>query len=337
MKKILAAGAVFFSITLQSTPSFSWWQPEPFTGITWQWQIGSVPAVNELLDVAMYDVDLFDTPKSTIDSMHSKGITVTCYFSAGTYEGWRPDWAEYFDFISGDSYSGSEPPFLGKMADWDERWLDVREIALLEPIMRGRMAMAAEKGCDCVEPDNMDSYTNKGEVNPDGAYNGTHQIAYNKAIAQWAHDENLSVALKNDVDQLGDLVDDFDWALNEQCFQYNECDGYQVFIDAGKAVFGVEYNGDNFCAAAYDAGYSWLKKKLSLNAWVEPCDVQGTPVPVIKDAVQDNRHSPAASLTLSKLYDLKGTRVNSLNTAPGIYIGVNNSRRRAVLLTENRY
>ena len=45
------------------------------------------------------------------------------------------------------------------------------------------------------------------------------------------------------------LVDDFDRALNEQCFQYNECDLLTPFIQAGKAVFGVEYSGDpaDFC------------------------------------------------------------------------------------------
>ena len=37
---------------------------------------------------------------------------------------------------------------------------------------------------------------------------------------------------------------DFDWALNEECVQYQECDQLTPFIEAGKAVFGVEYQGD---------------------------------------------------------------------------------------------
>ena len=39
-----------------------------------------------------------------------------------------------------------------------------------------------------------------------------------------AHARGLSIGLKNDLDQVAALEPDFDWALNEQCFQYDECD-----------------------------------------------------------------------------------------------------------------
>lgn len=32
-----------------------------------------------------------------------------------------------------------------------------------------------------------------------------------------------------------------DWALNEECNQFDECIGYSQFIAAGKAVFQVEF------------------------------------------------------------------------------------------------
>jgi hypothetical protein len=51
----------------------------------------------------------------------------------------------------------------------------------------------------------------------------------------------LSVGLKNDLDQLEDLVDWFDWALNEECASFNECGRLTTFTDADKAVFHVEY------------------------------------------------------------------------------------------------
>lgn len=250
------------------------WHPSPKDKLSWQWQIGGPPSASALLNVDMYDVDLFDIPKATIDAMHKQGTKVTCYFSAGTYEGWRPDWKQFFPFITGADYQGTEKPFLGKMADWDERWLDVREIALLEPLMSARMKMAKDKGCDAVEPDNMDSYSNLEEVKPTGSYTGAHQIAYNKAVAKWAHAAGLSVALKNDVDQVEALVGDFDFALNEQCYEYNECGPYQAFVKAGKAVFGVEYKGDtaSFCPKARAAEMSWLKKNLDLGAFRQACN-----------------------------------------------------------------
>ena len=41
--------------------------------------------------------------------------------------------------------------------------------------------------------------------------------------------------------QLKDLVKDFDFAINEECFTYNGCGDYGVFINAGKPVFNAEY------------------------------------------------------------------------------------------------
>ena len=250
------------------------WSPTPNSNLTWDWRIGDTPDPESSTYYDVYDIDLFDNSAEDIAAFQARGMTVICYFSAGTYEGWRDDWQEYFSFITTDSYSGDEAPFAGNMSDWDERWLDVREIELLEPIMRGRMAMAKDKGCDAVEPDNMDSYTNQSEVDPDGTLTAADQIAYNKAIAEWAHDEGLSVGLKNDVDQIDSLVDYFDWALNEQCYQYNECDGYQLFIDQNKAVFGVEYSGttSSICEQANADGYYWLKKTLALTEYREGCE-----------------------------------------------------------------
>jgi len=36
----------------------------------------------------------------------------------------------------------------------------------------------------------------------------------------------------------------FDWALNEECLSYDECDLLKPFLEAGKAVFHVEYVDD---------------------------------------------------------------------------------------------
>ncbi|WP_299083667.1 endo alpha-1,4 polygalactosaminidase [uncultured Paraglaciecola sp.] len=247
-----------------------WWQPSPDENITWQWQINGT--LDTSLNVDMYDIDLFDTSTEQIAALKASNRIVVCYFSAGTYEGWREDWQTFFPFIEGDAYSGSQAPFAGNMADWDERWLDISRIDLLEDIMRSRMQLAVAKGCDAVEPDNMDAYSNSAETGI--ALTAQDQLNYNRFIAELAHEYGLSVGLKNDVEQLPELVDYFDWALNEQCFQYNECNGYDVFVNAGKAVFGVEYSGDasQFCAQAHSQNLNWLKKKLSLNAWRLGCE-----------------------------------------------------------------
>jgi hypothetical protein len=206
----------------------------------------------------MFDIDLFDAPQSVINQLHSMGRIVICYFSAGSWEDWRPD-------------AGSFPAAVkGSSNGWPgEKWLDIRRIDLLSPIMGARLDLAAQKGCDGVEPDNVDGYTNSTGFPL--TYND--QLLYNRWLAEAAHDRGLSVGLKNDIDQVGDLVDNFDWALNEQCFQYNECDSLLPFVQAGKAVFGVEYQGSTstFCPRANAMNFDWLKKNLNLDAYRAAC------------------------------------------------------------------
>lgn len=225
------------------------WQPSP--GTTWQWQLQG--AINTSFNVEMYDIDLFEAPQATIDLLHSQDRIVICYFSAGSYEDFRPDADDF------------PPEVLGEPLDeWPgERWLDISQIELLAPIMEARLDLAVSKQCDGVEPDNMDGYTNETGFE----LTGEDQLAYNVWLAAESHERNLSVGLKNDLDQITELVDDFDWALNEQCFQYNECDLLLPFIEAGKAVFGVEYKRlpEVYCAEAVANHFSWLHKTFALN------------------------------------------------------------------------
>jgi hypothetical protein len=45
--------------------------------------------------VDIWDIDLFDTDKETIDHLKRMGKKIICYFSAGTSEDWRPDFEEF--------------------------------------------------------------------------------------------------------------------------------------------------------------------------------------------------------------------------------------------------
>ena len=233
---------------IDDAPPGSIWQPAP--GTTWQWQLQG--EIDTSYDVAMYDIDLFDSPQSLIDELQGDGRAVICYFSAGSWENWRPDAADFPAAVKGrnNGWAG-------------EKWLDIRRLDILGPIMAARLDLAAAKGCDGVEPDNIDGYTN----NTGFPLKYAHQLAYNRWLADEAHARGLSIGLKNDLDQIGDLLPYFDWALNEQCFQYDECELLDPFVAAGKAVFGVEYRGNpaTFCPALNARGFSWLKLPLELD------------------------------------------------------------------------
>jgi hypothetical protein len=236
------------------SPGF-WWHPTP--GTSWQIQFSGTPDLS--LDVQMYDLDLFDTPTDAISQLHNQGRKVVCYFSAGSWENWRPDANLFPSEILGNDLEG-----------WaGEKWLDIRRLDILESIMGARLDQAVQKGCDGVDPDNVDGYTN----NPGFPLTYQDQIAYNTWIANQTHARNLAVGLKNDLDQINDLGSSFDWALNEQCFQYNECSLLAPFIQNGKPVFGIEYQGKPavFCPQADAMNFDTVKKHLNLDAWRIAC------------------------------------------------------------------
>ena len=68
-------------------------------------------------------------------------------------------------------------------------------------------------------------------------------------------------------EQLVDLAPYFDYAVNEQCQQYDECGGYTThFINAGKPVFQVEYKlqPGKFCPQASSANRNAILKDFDL-------------------------------------------------------------------------
>mgnify|MGYP001821499635 CR=1 FL=1 len=65
----------------------------------------------------------------------------------------------------------------------------------------------------------------------------------------------------------------FEFSVNEECFVYDECELLTPFIDAGKAVFHVEYDvaTSQFCPVTTSLGFSSMKKRLNLGVWADPC------------------------------------------------------------------
>jgi len=210
----------------------------------------------------MYDIDMFDNDASVIASLHSKGRAVICYFST-QYENWRPDASKFTAAVLGNN-----------LDDWPgEKYVDIRS-SVVRSIMTDRLDLAVSKGCDGVEPDNVDGYANNNGFGLTAA----DQINFNTFIATQAHSRGLSVGLKNDLDQVTSLVSSFDWALDEQCNQYSECNLLNPFQTAGKAVFGVEYSGSaaTICPKMVAKSFSWLMKDLDLDATGTQCCTYAT-------------------------------------------------------------
>lgn len=198
------------------------WQPR--LASTWNYQIdGPIPA-NHTGTYDVWDIDLFENEISTIASLQNKGSQVICYFSAGSYENWRPD---AHNFTKAD---------LGKGLDgWPgEQWLNVSS-PNVRKIMLARLDMAVEKSCDGVDPDNMDGYNN------DNGLNLTQEdaIDYMNFLANAAHSRGLSIGLKNAGEIVQEVVGLVQWSVNEACVAYEECATFDPFVAVGKPVFHV--------------------------------------------------------------------------------------------------
>jgi hypothetical protein len=214
----------------------------------------------------VFDVDLFDTPVSTITTLHTNGKKVICYFSAGSYENWRRDQAEFLPSDKGN-------PLDGWPGEW---WLNTSS-PNVRNIMTNRIILAATNSCDGVDPDNVDGYDNDNGLNLTTA----SAIDYMTFLSTQAHSRGLAIGLKNAAEIVSSVLPNVEWQINEQCLQYDECDSFQPFIDAGKPVFHIEYPSDapdvspgvkaENCGAVSASGFSTVLKTTDLDAWIDPC------------------------------------------------------------------
>jgi hypothetical protein len=250
----------------------TFWTPSSKEPVHFHWQLSDVfkyPADVIPGDGAIvYDIDGQTNDAATVASLHALGsnVKVICYVDVGTWEDYRPDASSFPASVLGDNNG------------WPgEKWLDIRQQSILLPIMQARLEdWCLAKGFDAVEPDNLDGWQNKTGFPLTKAEN----LSYDLAIASMAHSLGLSVGLKNLAEQAPSLEPDFDWALDEQCFQYDECSYFEKsFIADGKAVFDVEYHQAPNCTSATASFLNAQRRDLNLHAptakayLYEPCVV----------------------------------------------------------------
>lgn len=201
---------------IPSTAAVPWWQPKLWN--TWDWQLDT-SQLDYSRDVDVYEVQMWEHDAKNITMIKTNNYTITdpakfrkviCYFSGGTWDEIRPDAADFPESILGVRYYGFP----------QERWLDLTKDGrkIVDPIMIKRFDMAQAKGCDAIEPDNVDGYdTTSHEYS---GFNTTYedQIAFNLWLTEMAHSRGMAIGLKNDINQAKDqrMVQAFDFVVSEQ-------------------------------------------------------------------------------------------------------------------------
>jgi hypothetical protein len=224
-----------------------------------QWQYQLQGAVDRSNPARVFDVDGASTPQATVRALQHDGRYVVCYFSAGTYERFRSDSRRLPASVRGRPVGGFP----------DERWLDIRRLGAIAPVLRARMQTCARKGFDAVEPDNVDGYQNRTGF----PLRRSDALRFTRWLARTAHGLGLAVGLKNSAGLVSSLAGRFDFAVVEQCLQYDECDRYVPFVRRGKPVYEVEYEGapQTICPAARRLGFNTILKTVDLDAPSRPC------------------------------------------------------------------
>jgi len=207
------------------------WTPKP--GLTWSY--GIALKTNDILN-RPEDVITIDYQKGAdvISKLHSKGKKVICYFSGGTIEPHRDDKDDY--------YNTPNLVVEGKTR-WNENWLNFRNEAVY-PLIRKRIKRAVNENCDALEIDclgafNHEQLTTKYSGKP---YTKEDSLKFAKNLSKIAHEEGISIGLKNVATIAPQLVNDFDFAVVESCsMSKNVCALYKDFPKQGKAVFTIHY------------------------------------------------------------------------------------------------
>ncbi|KAK3214739.1 hypothetical protein GRF29_19g1174617 [Pseudopithomyces chartarum] len=252
----LSSSVVTSRISPSTRRAPTYWTPPMKSKI--QFILTGIPDVDEDFirpNTGIYEIDMFWTPAETITKMKALGQRTICYFSAATAETWRSD---YKDFDKKD---------LGKeLPDWPgEKYLDIRRDNVLK-VIKKRIDLAAQKGCDAIEPDNVDVYSNDNGFKPDILPSDT--ITYLHKISEYARSKGMSVGIKNCIEILGNIFDDVDFAISEECVQYLNCTVYSNFTTAprpdtiGKPVFEVEYVNYTYNGGWSDQGVALDPTKI---------------------------------------------------------------------------
>lgn len=253
----------------------AWWRPSPELPIAWHWQLGEdfVYPRDVIPNVTVYDIDGELTSAATVAQLHALGpdIKVICYFDAGVYEAYRSDAGAFPPEVIGNPDVGWE----------DSYWLDIRQIDILRPLMENRIKnWCKAKGFDAIEPDETEVWSNDSGFPITKAQNN----AYNRMIAELGHQYGLSVGLKGNTTEAGELVGYFDWMLNEQCWEFAECDLiYASFIQNGKAAFNIEYSATPDCEQANRWRINSARRDLDLVGPTNPGYVFAPCIPYNKD------------------------------------------------------
>jgi hypothetical protein len=230
----------------------------PADDVSWNARLDDAVDIAEDVQLFYLDADL--QPASDLAALHAGGRHYLCYLSAGTYESFRDDAADFPEEVIGNA-----------LLDFPrERWLDVRAPAVRE-LMARRVQDLAARGCDGVPPSSLAVHL----ADTGFALSQTDALDYARWLAERIHAAHMSAGLAAPAELTAELWPTFDFGLAIDCLERSQCAEFDVLRAAGKPVLHIEF-GDaasalNVCNTAEPLGFLPLITNPSFNGQSVRC------------------------------------------------------------------
>ncbi|KAK4207745.1 glycoside hydrolase [Rhypophila decipiens] len=221
-----------------------------------KWQIEIQSTIDPMApltptDALVWDLDLYHVSRHpevvTYLRDNIPGVNIICYFNAGLVQDSDCDWDDW-----------QRPEYIGLLGEYyesdpntGERWVNIRNQTGIDRIKR-RVRLAAQLGCDGVDPDNIDGYNdNTGfDLNSADYINFVTQLADQAHALTTNRSFTLLIGQKNAAELVPDLQPVLDFAVLEDCknllgeAERAFCADFQPYIantTQTKPVFSIEY------------------------------------------------------------------------------------------------
>lgn len=230
----------------------------PAADSSWQAQLSG--AIDPELAVELFYLDADFTEPAALEAVRARGAHYVCYLSAGSFEPWREDAAQF------------PAQALGlALPDYQrEQWLDIRDDTVRE-LMARRVEALALKGCEGILPSSLAVHA--AETGFDLTLDDA--LDYAAWLASRIHLAGMSAGLGGPLELTSALVGDFDWGLAVDCLDPSGCAAFQPFTVESKPVLHVEFGDATtapaLCEAARASGFDALIKRESFDGFRIAC------------------------------------------------------------------
>jgi len=137
--------------------------------------------------------------------------------------------------------------------------------------MAARLQLASTSGCDAVELSSLQAHSEDSGF----ALTRADDLDYARWLLAECHKRGLSAGVSTSEDLVASLVAEGDWGVAAECLSTDDCQAWQPFSAANKAVFVVEYGSSSdaptLCSKAARLGYSLAIKRRALDAFRAGC------------------------------------------------------------------